>query len=89
MPGLHWYYLSFVGEEGWRGATYVPAFNMKTASQVAHLLGVNPGGEVVIVAVPDDKIPDFQYRYVLMDAETARNSTLSPRDSFKPDVAEG
>jgi hypothetical protein len=40
------FYLSFAGEEGWRGACYVVAPTFELAVTEAHLRGCNPGGEI-------------------------------------------
>jgi hypothetical protein len=44
-----WWYLSFAGVEGFRGGTYVRAFGEAFAVARATDLGINPGGEVMIV----------------------------------------
>src|SRR6266851_8996400 len=43
---LGWWYLSFAGEEGFRGGVYLQARGLTTAITAAHALGINPGGEV-------------------------------------------
>lgn len=50
---LGWWYLSFVGEHAFLGACIVQARGMTSAIQVAHALGINPGGEVGAMHVPD------------------------------------
>jgi ABC-type proline/glycine betaine transport system ATPase subunit len=47
-------YCSCVGEEGFRGAFIVKAKDLRRAVKVANRLGINPGGEIMGVDVPDD-----------------------------------
>lgn len=54
---MAWYYLSFAGEEGFRGACIVEAIESMNAVAVATRLGINPGGEVVIVKAPAGPCP--------------------------------
>jgi hypothetical protein len=58
------WYLSFAGPEGWRGAVVVPAKGMLGALELCNTLGVNPHGQVighaispqVAAAFPDSKL---------------------------------
>lgn len=43
---LGWWYLSFVGEQGWLGACFVRAEGLEDAAKWAHRHGCNPGGQV-------------------------------------------
>lgn len=48
------FYLSFATDAGFRGATVVEAVSEQDAVLVATAMGRNPGGEVMIVEVPDE-----------------------------------
>lgn len=66
------WYLSFAGDEGWRGAAYVEASSLEHAARRAHELGCNPGGEVFGGEVPDDvEVPDA-YRNRVLSLEDLR-----------------
>lgn len=47
-------YLSFAGEEGFRGACIVHGSNVLEGAMQAKRLGINPGGEVIGVPLPVD-----------------------------------
>jgi hypothetical protein len=55
-PARLWY-LSFADESGWKGACIVPAAGILTAVLVCNRLGINPGGEVLAIPVPDHVAP--------------------------------
>ena len=60
QPNSGWY-LSFAGEDGWRGAVMVLARGFTSAVQVANRLGINPGGEIAGEHLPMEfftKVPD-------------------------------
>lgn len=59
-PGV--YYLSFAGDEGFRGAAMVEAFGATTAIINCHLLGINPGGEVAVMKCPKPVLPELMNR---------------------------
>jgi hypothetical protein len=48
-----YFWLSFVGDEGFRGACIVEAPDMISAVSMAHRLGCNPGGQVQGAEVED------------------------------------
>jgi hypothetical protein len=50
------WYLSFVGEEGFRGATIVWGRDMMDACQEAALLRCNPGGEVMGYEIAEERV---------------------------------
>ena len=69
MTGL--FYISFATDAGFRGATVVEADSESDAIAVASRLGLNPGGEAAILAVPPDlpadgraKVLSYQNRLV-------------------------
>lgn len=69
------WYLSFATKDEFLGAAVVQADDIVGAHLAVTLLGINPGGEVLLVAVPDgkaDALPD-EFRNVLLsrsDVET-------------------
>lgn len=48
------FYLSFVGDEGFRGAVVTRANGPTTALMKVHRLGINPGGQVLTIELPAD-----------------------------------
>ncbi len=52
------WYISFVGDDGFRGATVVEASSPEDALAAATERGLNPGGEAAIVPVPVPTPPD-------------------------------
>jgi len=67
---LRWFYLSFAVDDRFYGAAIVEAPGEAHAIQRTHQLGINPGGEVAIFAVPDGApLP-----------EAAKNRLLSKSD---------
>ena len=59
------WYLSF-SDGAFRGACFVSAFGMIDAIEQAHLLGINPGGNVAAAPVsPDAAIPEGARRRLL------------------------
>jgi hypothetical protein len=48
------FYISFATDAGFRGATVVEAANEANAVIVASRLGLNPGGEAAVLAIPAD-----------------------------------
>jgi hypothetical protein len=55
-----WLYLSFADSE-FRGAVVVKAQGITTALLKVNALGQNPGGEVLCVEIPGDKIPEAKF----------------------------
>jgi hypothetical protein len=57
-----WYYLSFADEtrpkgEQFLGAAVVKANGVLTATRKCHVLGINPGGQVLCVPLPEGQKP--------------------------------
>ena len=63
---MGWWYLSFVGDDGWLGACCVEADSIQDAAHIAHKAGCNPGGEVLGLALaPEDPVPAaIQYKLI-------------------------
>lgn len=49
------WYLSFVDEGGFKGACVVAGVDLSDALRTAWKLGINPGGAVMAIPVPEDK----------------------------------
>lgn len=63
---LRWFYMSYAGEDGFRGAVYIQAHGPAEATYLSRHRHLSPGGEVLIASVPDDKIPTEKYRNRLL-----------------------
>jgi hypothetical protein len=50
---LQWFYLSFAGEEGFRGAAIVEARGIAGAVSRCNVLQINPHGEVMGIPIGD------------------------------------
>ena len=55
-----WHYLSFA-DEVFRGAVVIKAHGVVDALGRLNQLGQNPGGEILCVAIPDDKVPEERF----------------------------
>ena len=64
---LKWWYLSFAGPEGSRGVVLVEARGFASAVMYCNQLRINPGGEVMGVEIPPEKIPDERFTYRLLN----------------------
>jgi hypothetical protein len=51
-----WWYLSFAGNEGFRGACIVEARGVLSAVARCHQLGINPHGEVLGIPISSDQL---------------------------------
>lgn len=56
-----WWWLSFAGEEGFRGAILTRARGMISAIQKTHEIGINPGGEVKCFPIPHEAEADHPW----------------------------
>jgi len=64
-----WFYLSFADDErgGFLGGIYIEANGPLTASRRAHMLSINPGGQVLTVEMPSGyPLPPPEYRERLL-----------------------
>jgi hypothetical protein len=59
----HWWWLSFADESGFLGAVLTRAHGFVTAVTKTHMLGVNPGGEVRGMEIPDEVIDSSLYNH--------------------------
>jgi hypothetical protein len=71
---LRWWWLSFVDTDApadgrgdrWLGGCYVEARGVVSAAKRAWDLGINPGGEVAAIPVPEDRSPPVDQRNRLL-----------------------
>lgn len=68
MINSNWWYLSFA-EGKFLGGCIVKATGLLDAVDMAHLLKINPGGEVFGFEIPKGKIPDLIYMNRLLTKE--------------------
>lgn len=62
-------YLSYAGEDGFRGGVVVEGDNIIDAAKEARRLGISPGGEVLWLPVPDHMQPPESFRNRLLSVE--------------------
>lgn len=55
---MTFFYISFAGDEGFRGATIVAERDIKRALRKTWRLGINPGGEAAILELPEEAESD-------------------------------
>lgn len=73
-----WWYLSFVGENGWLGACFVRASSSEAAVKRAHAVGANPGGQVSALGPLDVDISPEHADRLLTLAETEAAQAVKP-----------
>ena len=66
---MSWYYLSFAGEEGFRGAVVVEAPTFGLAVLRTTVLKINPHGEVLGAIISEEELPPTIYRHKLLSKE--------------------
>lgn len=65
-----WFYGSFADDDGFRGGLFMQAHGITDFTIQAGLRGMNPGGQLYCVELPDDApIPAEKYRNVLLSKE--------------------
>jgi hypothetical protein len=87
-----WFYLSFVGDEGFRGGCVVQAANNIDAVTVATELGINPGGDAFMVPCPDNEPGRLPVNRLLskeeLDGPGKTLGELEDQGLVNPDAAE-
>lgn len=78
---MSWFYLSYAGDNGFRGGVYLRAYGPVSAARRANIDGISPGGEVRMVGPldpdnPDVHLPPPEYRDRLLTLEELKS--LSP-----------
>lgn len=66
QPSDPWFYISFSGEHDFNGGCVVQAPDAIAAVARTHALGINPGGEALIVEIGDAEIFEDQDRNRLL-----------------------
>jgi hypothetical protein len=87
---MMWYYLSFADESGWLGACFVKSLAEFTAIAQAHIMGVNPGGEVQVTPLPDlsGQIPSSFFERLLDENDLRElDKVLGGDGSLTTDIA--
>lgn len=70
---IAWWFLTFGGEDGFRGACFVKAFGMIDAIEQSHFLGINPGGNVGAGKVsPEMSVPEAAVKRLLSKDDLIR-----------------
>jgi hypothetical protein len=54
----NYYWLSFVKDDENIGCCNVSAIDMQAAIIKTHILGINPGGEVLVIEIPELELPE-------------------------------
>ena len=67
---VHWFYLSYADKDKFRGGVYLQAYGPVTAGIRANQIGASPGGQVVVVKIPEHEL-------VKLPPEEGRNRLLS------------
>lgn len=75
---MRWWWLSFTDAdlpEGsqFLGVAVVEARGLAWAITVAHGLGINPGGDVMAIEIPDEHVPPESFRNRLLDRAEAES----------------
>ena len=63
---MAWWYLSYAGEEGFRGGVIIEARGFGSAVLLSNVLKASPGGEVRGLKIPPDKLPPPKYHMRLL-----------------------
>lgn len=68
---LKWHYCSFATDErGFLGALFIEGHGVVDIMVRAHAMGINPGGQLYCVELPDDApMPEEKYRNRLLSKE--------------------
>jgi hypothetical protein len=72
---LCWWYLSYAAEGGFRGGVYIQAHGPTEATYLSRHRNLSPGGEVLILKVPTEHVPDKKFcnRLLTKDEVQAAN----------------
>lgn len=83
------FYLSFAGDEGFRGAVVTRANGPTTALIKVHRLGINPGGQALTIELPADhhhRVPEDALDRLLNLSDV--NAILGPSKTIRELAAE-
>lgn len=82
---LQWYYGSFATEKDFLGAVVMQAHGPVTLALGAHRLGINPGGQLLALSLPNEELPGKKWRNRLLSREQVQQIWLDakPLGEFK------
>lgn len=66
---MRWWYLSYASDEGFRGGVYIEAHGPVEAAYLARHRNLSPGGQVQMILVPPEHVPEDRYRNRLLTRE--------------------
>jgi hypothetical protein len=66
---LSWWYLSYADETGFKGAVVIQAHGPTEAVYLSRHRKLSPGGEVLILQIPDESVPPEECRNRLLAKE--------------------
>ena len=76
---LRWWYLSYAAEEGFRGGVYIQAHGPTEATYLSRHRHLSPGGEVLILMVPAEHLPEEKYRNRLLTKDEVQAANPDER----------
>jgi hypothetical protein len=78
---LQLWYLSYADETNFRGGVYLLAFGPVSAAMRSRAEGLSPGGQVMMVQVPEENYPEHKYWNRLLTKEDVQ--AANPNDECK------
>lgn len=63
---LRWWFLSYAGEDGFHGGVIIQAHGRTEAAYLCRHRGLSPGGQVLILEVPEEELPGEESRNRLL-----------------------
>jgi hypothetical protein len=79
---VRWWYLSFATEESAK-AVMVKACGFATAYMTCNFLGINPGGQVMGLEIPDEMAPSAKYIYRVLTKQEVEECWNEPVISLR------
>lgn len=70
---MRWWYLSFATDDGFRGGCFLEAQGEGLAILRSHELGINPGGQVLIIEAGDHLPPEDMRNRLLTRSEVMQS----------------
>lgn len=84
-----WWYLSFATDAHFLGACVVRAGDCNRAITKAHELGINPGGGVIGIQIPEGQVPYPEHRHRLLKREEVARIWPGGARKIGPDLGVG
>lgn len=78
------HYLSFTSDDGWLGCVHIEADSFIEATMKCHLLGINPGGEVIGFELPESIFATPQGQKILQVLDQLITSKQELEQLFGP-----